>query len=294
MRIISGRFRSRKLLTPKDALTTRPIPDRVKESVFSMLRGNCEGAQVIDCFAGTGAIGLEALSLGAERVVFVERDRKAADMLRKNVESLEVEDETEVVEADALGPAALARCPKPVDLVFFDPPYPLMLDPERCSHVLRAFGRFVDLLSDSGFAILRTPWPLRHIRVYDQNGLEIPFGDERNPFDVFGRLRKDRPPPSGKRHQGERRRLYSEGERRRREDREDRGEKSWELDDIDLDAIQADTDEQEMLDAIAELGPARGLKIIREPVDLHLPNAKGPETHEYASMAVHFYMRKKA
>jgi 16S rRNA (guanine(966)-N(2))-methyltransferase RsmD len=293
MRIISGRFRSRRLLSPKDAATTRPIPDRVKESLFSMLRGNCEGAKVLDCFAGTGAIGLEALSLGAEHVVFVEKDRKAADMLRKNIESLEVGEETDVVEADALGPAALARCPRPVDLAFFDPPYPLMLDPERFGHVMRQFGRIVDLLSDDGFAILRTPWPLRHLRVLDQAGVEIPFGDERNPFDTFGKPRKDQRPPSGKRHEGERRRVYSEGDKRRREDAEERGEKAWELDDIDLEAIQADTDEQEMLDHIAEIGPSRGLKVTREPVDLKLENAVGPETHEYASMAVHLYMKRK-
>lgn len=293
MRIISGRFRSRKLFTPKDAETTRPIPDRVKESVFSMLRGNCEGASVLDAFAGTGAIGLEALSLGAERVVFVERDRKAAAMLEKNIEALAVQDETEIVQADALGPAALARCPKPVDLVFFDPPYPLVLDHERFSHVMRQFGRFIDLLSDPGFAILRTPWPLRHVRVYDQQGDEIPFGDDRNPFDVFGRVRKDRPPPSGKRHLGERRRVHSEGDKRKRQEMEESGERSWELDQIDIEAIQADTDEQEMLDMIAEIGPSRGLKILREDVDLRLPNALGPETHPYASMAVHLFMRKR-
>ena len=98
------------------------------------------------------------------------------------------------------------------------------------------------------------------------------------------------PPPSGKRHKGEHRRVYSEGQRRRRESEE---ESSWELDDIDLEAIQADTAEQEMLDALAEIGPARGLKVIREDVDLKLANAIGPETHVYASMALHLYMRKK-
>ena len=293
MRIISGRFRSRKLLTPKDASTTRPIPDRVKESLFAMLRGNCQGARVLDCFAGTGAIGLEALSLGAARVVFVEKDAKAADLLERNIEMLGAAEETEVVRADALGPAALARCPKPVDLVFFDPPYPMLLDPERCAHVLRALGRFVDLLSDDGYAILRTPRPLRHLRVVDQNGLLVPHGDERNPFDVFGRVRKDLPPPSGKKHAGERRRVYGDGERARRTEQEESGEMSWELDDIDLDQIERDSAEQASLDMIAEIGPARGLKIDREEVDLRLPNAAGPETHPYASMAVHLYMRKK-
>ena len=293
MRIISGRFRSRKLLSPKDSSTTRPIPDRVKESLFSMLRGNCEGAKVLDCFAGTGAIGLEALSLGAEHVTFVEKDRKAADLLEKNIETLGAAEETDVIRADALGPAVLARCPKPVDLVFFDPPYPLVLDPERWVHVQRQFGRLIDLLSDDGFAILRTPWPLRHLRVIDQQGLEVPHGDPRNPFDVFGRVRKDMPPPSGRKHKGEHRRVHGEGDRPRREEADDSGTRSWELDEIDLEAIQADTSEQEMLDAIAEAGPARGLKVLREDVDLSFPNGVGPETHAYASMAVHFYMKKK-
>src|SRR5262249_54104128 len=156
---------------------TRPIPDRVKESLFSMLRGNCEGAQVLDCFAGTGAIGLEALSLGAEHVTFVEKDRRAADLLEENINLLEARDETDIVRADALGPATLARCPKPVDLVFFDPPYPMVLDPERWEHVQRQLGRLIEMLSDDGFAILRTPWPLRHIHVIDQQGLEVPHGD---------------------------------------------------------------------------------------------------------------------
>ncbi len=293
MRIISGKYRSRKLFTPRDSGTTRPIPDRVKESLFSMLRGNCEGATVLDCFAGTGAIGLEALSLGASRVVFVEKDRKAADMLERNIQLLEAGEETEVVCADALGPAALARCPKPVDLVFFDPPYPMVLDPERCGHVMRAFGRFVDFLSDDGFAILRTPWPLRHIHIVDQAGMQVAFGDDRNPFDIFGRVRKDMPPPSGKKRKGEHRRVYGERDMAKRQEQEDSGEMSWELDDVDLDQIARDTAEQESLDMIEEIGPARGLKITRTDVDLKLPNAVGPETHPYASMAVHLYMKKK-
>ena len=55
----------------------------------------------------------------------------------------------------------------------------------------RQFGRFIDLLSDGGFAVLRTPWPLRHLKVIDQQGDQVPHGDARNPFDVFGRVRKD-------------------------------------------------------------------------------------------------------
>lgn len=284
MRIIAGKYRSRKLVSPKDSATTRPIPDRVKESLFSILRGNVEGAQVLDCFAGTGSIGLEALSRGASRVVCVERDKRAADILEKNIVLLGAEDECEVVRGDALGPAALARAPKPVDLAFFDPPYPLVLDPERWPHVVRQFARVVELLSDGGFALLRTPWPFRHIETIDGNGQLIPFGDDRNPFDIYGNIRKDLPPPSGKKRKGEHRRVHDSNEG---------DDQSWEMDEIDLAQIEADTRDREQLDLIAEMGPTRGLKITRQDVDLHIPGAVGPETHEYASMAVHIYMRKK-
>ncbi len=163
MRIIAGEFRSRRLSTPKDASTTRPMPDRVRESVFGLLRGNCEGAVVFDAFAGTGSVGLEAISRGASRCVFVERERRIADILRENVATLGVEDRCEVIEGDALGLAAMARCPDPVDLVFFDPPYALVSDPGGWRRVRDQFARFVARLSPEGFALIRTPWPFVHI-----------------------------------------------------------------------------------------------------------------------------------
>ena len=76
MRIIAGEFKKRKLQGPPDDTTTRPIPDMVKEALFNILRGHPEDGAVLDCFAGTGSIGLEALSRGAPRCVFVERDKK--------------------------------------------------------------------------------------------------------------------------------------------------------------------------------------------------------------------------
>src|SRR5215475_7819068 len=103
MRIIAGEFRSRRLLTPKDDAVTRPIPDRVKESLFGLLRGHCEGAQVFDGFAGTGALGLEAISRGAGRCVFVEKDKGAAELLRRNIEALGAGDRCELILGDALG-----------------------------------------------------------------------------------------------------------------------------------------------------------------------------------------------
>lgn len=159
MRIIAGEFRSRKLLTPKDDAVTRPIPDRVKESLFGLLRGHCEGATVFDAFAGTGAIGLEAVSRGAARCVMVEMDRGAADLLRKNVELLGAQDRCEVVVGDALGAGALARCPRPLTLAFFDPPYPLVRDAIGWKRVRAQVERVIELLTEDGFAVVRTPWP---------------------------------------------------------------------------------------------------------------------------------------
>src|SRR5215831_13386896 len=159
MRIIAGEFRSRRLLTPKDDAVTRPIPDRVKESLFGLLRGHCEGANVFDGFAGTGAIGLEAVSRGAARCVLVEKDKAAAEMLRQNIENLGATDRCELVVGDALGAGALARAPRPLTLAFLDPPYALVRDSVGWARVRAQLEKLVAILSQDGFAVLRTPWP---------------------------------------------------------------------------------------------------------------------------------------
>lgn len=162
MRIIAGEFRSRRLLTPPDGLTTRPIPDRVRESLFGILRGHTEEVPVFDAFAGTGSIGLEAVSRGASRCVFVERDKGSAEILRRNIEMLGVGDRCELVVGDALGPGALARCPRPVHLVFMDPPYPLVLEETGWRRVKAQFEQLIQRLDEGGYAVLRTPWPFFH------------------------------------------------------------------------------------------------------------------------------------
>lgn len=162
MRIISGRSKGKKLGGPPDAATTRPIPDRVKESLFGLLRGHCEGARVLDLFAGTGGIGLEAWSRGASRVVFVERDRAIVKILERNLESVGRPVECELVVGDALSPSVLSRCPTPLHLAFADPPYALVRDPAGWRRVREQFMRVIDLLDEGGFATLRTPWPFVH------------------------------------------------------------------------------------------------------------------------------------
>lgn len=279
MRIIAGEFRRRTLHTPRDASTTRPIPDRVKESLFGLLRGNCEGANVLDVFAGTGAIGLEAISRGAARCVFVERDRKIGDLLQRNIDDLGCEDRCEVVRSDALGPATLARAPRPVNLAFFDPPFPLVFDPQGWDRIRRQFGRVIDLLSADGFAVLRTPWPLRHEEVVHADGRR----EWRSVLESV-RERRNQGSPSAR------------SARRGRSDEFD--EKAWEGDRANLDEIAAEHEDdlmaiwEEEQDAAAGAHGRTDVNIVRHDADLTFPNAAGPETHVYASQAVHLYMQK--
>ncbi len=156
-RIISGTLRGRRLESPRDSDLTRPYPDRVKESVCNLLRGWFEDAVVVDLFAGVGTMALEAASRGAARVVAVERDRRVAGYLRRNIEALDLGDRVEVLTADALAPATLARIGGTADLVFLDPPYALMREAGSRDQVLEQAARCGRMLARPGFLVLRTP-----------------------------------------------------------------------------------------------------------------------------------------
>lgn len=126
MRIVAGRFRGARLATPKGE-NLRPTSDRVREAVFNILTHSIEnfelsGARVLDLFAGTGALGLEALSRGASYCVFVENSVEARGLIRRNIEALGVTGQTRLFRRDAtrLGPAGTIA---PFDLLFADPPY---------------------------------------------------------------------------------------------------------------------------------------------------------------------------
>ncbi len=126
MRVIAGSAKGRRLVAP-DGQTTRPTGDRVKESVFNALvsMGEVEEAIVVDLFAGSGALGIEALSRGAERAIFIERDRRAIDAIQQNLTTLGFTDRATVVTGDVFANAArLADSGLgPVDLILADPPY---------------------------------------------------------------------------------------------------------------------------------------------------------------------------
>jgi len=122
MRVIAGEWRARKLVAPAGE-TTRPTADRTRETLFSMLvsrLGTFEGLAVADLFAGSGALGIEALSRGAASCIFVEQDPAAIRSLRSNISSLSAEARSDVRASSvmALGPAKA-----PLDLVLLDPPY---------------------------------------------------------------------------------------------------------------------------------------------------------------------------
>jgi 16S rRNA (guanine966-N2)-methyltransferase len=123
VRIIAGTFGGRRLTAPKGDVA-RPTQDRVREAWFSILGADVVDARVLDLFAGSGALGLEALSRGARSAVFVEKARASLVALEANITALDLADATRVVKGDALKFAA-ALTPGTYDLVVADPPYDL-------------------------------------------------------------------------------------------------------------------------------------------------------------------------
>ncbi len=120
MRVIAGEFRSRRLKSIP-GLATRPTPDRLRETLFDILQGRIEGARFLDAYAGTGAVGIEALSRGAKHAWLLERNRAAIEAIRENVAALKLESRATVV----TGPVALTISRYPADIAFLDPPYEL-------------------------------------------------------------------------------------------------------------------------------------------------------------------------
>lgn len=161
MRIVAGKYRRRKLRT-SPGLITRPITDRAKEFLFENLGGELPPIRVADIFAGTGTLGLEALSRGAVSAVFIENDRKAHALLAENVRMLGIDDEALCWRADVLRcsfrPKGVERL-LPYELVFFDPPYRMVPDIAPGSPLYRSLERLAreGVTSPGAELILRTP-----------------------------------------------------------------------------------------------------------------------------------------
>lgn len=185
MRVIAGRFGGRRLSAPRGS-ATRPTADRVREALFSML-GDIEGDSVLDLFAGTGALGIEALSRGAAEVIFVERDRHALQALRGNLAALglsqQVRPQAQVRVKDALKALddAISGGEK-FDLIFLDPPYAHAGDLGP-----RLALQLPKVLSQGGLTVvesdrrepLQIGLPVRRQRLYGDTSITIHGGDER-------------------------------------------------------------------------------------------------------------------
>ena len=151
------------------------MPSRVKESLFNQLRGWFDGARVLDLFAGVGTVGLEAVSHGASEVLMIERDREIHAILQENIAELDCGDHCRAVLADALGPAVLAQAPRPVDVVFMDPPYAIMMQEPMREAVLLQASRLHAVMAEKSWLVLRPPEPLSETerRIEGLDGPEV-------------------------------------------------------------------------------------------------------------------------
>ncbi|HEX4772665.1 MAG TPA: 16S rRNA (guanine(966)-N(2))-methyltransferase RsmD [Bryobacteraceae bacterium] len=140
MRVIGGRFRSRKL-KPVPGMMTRPTPDRLREALFNVLTPRIDGKVFLDGYAGTGAVAIEALSRGARHAIVIERNAEAVRVLRDNLESLGLGTEATVVRGAAVAKLRDYAC----DIAFLDPPYEQSGDYAACLSILAE--------SDCGLAI---------------------------------------------------------------------------------------------------------------------------------------------
>lgn len=158
MRIISGTKRGLKLLPPKTN-DTRPITDRVKESLFSVLYKYdiIDGAKVADLFSGTGSTGLEAISRGAASCVFIELSRQVTAILQKNIDRAGFNDQAKILKANAFKSGApLDLDDNKYDLVFVDPPYKMALDTEQGSRLGKLLIMLADQVNPNAIVSVRT------------------------------------------------------------------------------------------------------------------------------------------
>jgi 16S rRNA (guanine966-N2)-methyltransferase len=170
MRVVAGEYRGRRLSAPSGGV--RPTADRVREALFSML-GDVAGDRVLDLFAGSGALGIEALSRGAGSALFVERDRTAVTTIRRNLETVGAR-EAEVRRQDAL--AFLAACEDAFDLVFVDPPYdsaPLLARPLSAALPAVLTENALIVTESSKRMPLELSLPLRRERTYGDTRIAI-------------------------------------------------------------------------------------------------------------------------
>jgi len=173
MRVIAGEFR-RRVLKTLPGLSTRPTPDRLREALFNILAPRIEGVEFMDAYAGTGAVGIEALSRGARRVIFIESNRAAVDVIRQNLALLGIEKRAEVFTSKAV--PVLAR--KSADILFLDPPYEL--EPEYSAALSVAQAGLVLVQHSARLALQEEYGRLKRVRELKQGDNAISFYERTN------------------------------------------------------------------------------------------------------------------
>ena len=149
MRVITGTARGRRL-KELEGMETRPTTDRVKEGLFNILQFDIEGRRILDLFAGTGQLGIECLSRGADSAVFVDRRADAVKLIRDNLKTTELTEKARVVAGDSM--EYLKSLREKFDIIFLDPPYAAGLLEEAISHITE-----FDILSPHGIIVAEHP-----------------------------------------------------------------------------------------------------------------------------------------
>lgn len=149
MRVIAGKAKGIQLKTPEGMLT-RPTTDRVKEALFSIIQFELPGAVVLDLFGGTGQLGIEAISRGAKRAVFVDARREACQLIKENLKKAHMEAEGGVVQGDYL--EYLNRCREKFDIILLDPPYAEVFLENAIKRITE-----IDILQSGGIIVAERP-----------------------------------------------------------------------------------------------------------------------------------------
>ena len=149
MRVITGKARGIQLKTP-DGMKTRPTADRVKEAIFSIIQFEIPGAKVLDLFGGTGQLGIEALSRGADSAVFVDAGDDACKLIKENLRRTKLESQAKVIRADYL--QYLSSCKESFSLILLDPPYAEVFLENSLNRISE-----IDILQTNGIIVTERP-----------------------------------------------------------------------------------------------------------------------------------------
>ena len=177
MRIISGIARGTKLYS-LEGLNTRPTLDRVKESLFNILQDNIKNAVVLDLFSGSGALGLESLSRGAQKAILCDKSPAAIEIIKKNIIKTHFEDKTKIICKDYK--KCLENIKEKVDLIFIDPPYDLNIAVKALDIIIQK-----EILSEDGIIIIETDDEKREIEQINKLNNKINICDLR----TYGRVK---------------------------------------------------------------------------------------------------------